>query len=162
MERRITMKRLGVVLAVALLVGGTVGIAQAQSAATPPESAYHGSLGPAASYPPDYYGIQGLKGFVSEGRAGGYVGYPPDYSNTPNSSGWIHMKEESVVGKITELDLPHKTLALDNGMEFMLAPSFEFTSDPALGQEVEVIYEEQGAQKIAHSVDVGFEGRGSD
>jgi hypothetical protein len=47
-------------------------------------------------------------------------------------------------------------------MQFTLAPSFQFTSAPALGQEVEVIYEAQGGQNVAHSVDAGFEGQGSE
>jgi hypothetical protein len=89
------MKRLGVVLAVVLLVGWVVGMAQAQTASTEP---YHGSLGPAVSYPPDYNGIQSPKGFVSEGQAGGYVGYPPDYSNAPSTSGWAHETSGGYVG----------------------------------------------------------------
>jgi len=73
------------VLAAGLLVGAGADMAMAQTT-----QAYHGSAGPAVSYPPDYYGIQSLKGFASEGQAGGYVGYPSDYSNTPSTNGWIH------------------------------------------------------------------------
>ena len=68
-------------------------------------------------------------------------------------------KEMSVVGKITDFDLARGRLTLDNGFQFSLAPSFEFTSSPAVGQKVEVIYDEQGGQKVAHSIDQSFEGQ---
>jgi len=86
------MKMLGVVLAVGLLIGGAMGMAQAQSAGTPPAGteAYHGSMGPAVSYPPAYYGNTNVNGWTHDEKAGGYVGYPPDYSTTPNTNGWIH------------------------------------------------------------------------
>lgn len=70
--------------------------------------------------------------------------------------------EMSTIGTITEVDLANGTMTLDNGMEFKLAPSFQYTSAPAVGQNVEVIYDEQGSQKTAHSVDVGFEGPSND
>jgi len=58
-------------------------------------------------------------------------------------------------GKITEVDLGRGTLTLDTGMQFTIAPNFEFTSAPAVGQDVEVTYDEQNGQKVAHSIDVG-------
>ena len=67
--------------------------------------------------------------------------------------------EMSTVGTITEIDLADGTLTLDNGMQFKLAPSFQFTSAPRLGDQVEVIYDQEGSQNVAHSVDSGFYGQ---
>ena len=69
-----------------------------------------------------------------------------------------HQAEISVVGKITDFNLSRGTLTLDDGMQFTLAPSFEYTSFPAIGEQVEVIYDVEGGQKVAHSIDAGFEG----
>jgi hypothetical protein len=66
-----------------------------------------------------------------------------------------HQTELSTMGKIAAVDLAHGTLTLDTGAQFSLAHSFEFTSSPALGQEVQVTYGEQGGQKVAHIIDVG-------
>jgi hypothetical protein len=66
-----------------------------------------------------------------------------------------HQPARSTMGKITAVDLANGTLALDTGEQFRLAPSFEFTSAPALGQDVQVTYDEQGGQKVIHIIDVG-------
>jgi hypothetical protein len=66
-----------------------------------------------------------------------------------------HQMELSTMGKITAVDFANGTLALDTGEQFKLAPSFEFTSAPALGQDVQVTYDEQGGQKVVHIIDVG-------
>jgi hypothetical protein len=78
------------------------------------------------------------------------IGQP---GNMPDNG--YHQTEMLAVGKITAIDLAHGTLTLDNGTQFRLPPSFEYTSFPALGQEVQVTYGEQGGQKIAHIIDVG-------
>jgi hypothetical protein len=95
MQRRINVKTLLVVLAVGLLVGAAVGMAQAQNAGAPPGGmeAYHGYAGPAVSYPSDYNGFRNVDGWDHNIQAGGYAGYPTDYSNGPNTSGWIHMSK---------------------------------------------------------------------
>lgn len=87
----------------------------------------------------------------------------PAFAQTADSAGQpgtmpengYHQTELSTMGKITAVDLANGTLTLDTGMEFRLAPSFEFTSAPALGQEVQVTYGEQGGQNVAHIIDVG-------
>jgi uncharacterized protein DUF1344 len=58
-------------------------------------------------------------------------------------------------GKIVEIDLARGTMTLDNGAEFTLAPNFEFTSSPAVGQEVDVTFDQQNGQNVAHIVEVG-------
>jgi hypothetical protein len=63
--------------------------------------------------------------------------------------------EKSTMGTITAVDLANGTLTLDTGEQFKLAPSVEYTSAPALGQAVQVMYDEQGGQQVAHSVEVG-------
>jgi hypothetical protein len=78
---------------------------------------------------------------------------PMQLGNMPENG--YHQTELSTMGRITAVDLASGTLALDTGEQFKLAPSFEFTSAPALGQEVQVTYGEQGGQKIAHIIDVG-------
>jgi hypothetical protein len=84
---------------------------------------------------------------------------PTQPGNMPE--GGYHQTEMSVKGKITELDLSAGTVTLDNGTQFTLAPSLQFTSFPALGQDVEVQYDEQGGQRVARSIDQSVRG-GSD
>jgi len=67
----------------------------------------------------------------------------------------------SVTGKITELDLAGGTVTLDNGTQFTLATSFQFTSFPAVGQDVEVLYDEQGGKQVARSIDQSGRGGNS-
>ena len=71
-----------------------------------------------------------------------------------NESGY-HQKEMLATGRITEVDLANGTVTLDTGAEFTLSPSLQYTSFPALGQEVQVTYSEQGGQKVARIIDVG-------
>jgi hypothetical protein len=78
-----------------------------------------------------------------------------------NDNGY-NQHEAMVHGKITEIDLARGTLTLDNGTELTLAPNFEFTSFPAIGQEVDVTYDEQNGQKVVHIIDVGGNGGGAD
>jgi hypothetical protein len=66
-----------------------------------------------------------------------------------------HQTELSTMGRITAVDLANGTLTLDTGEQFTLAHNFEFTSSPALGQDVQVTYDEQGGQKVAHNIDLG-------
>lgn len=67
----------------------------------------------------------------------------------------------SVMGKIVELDLSQGTVTLDNGEQFTLAPSFQYTSFPAIGQQVEVTYQEEGGKRVAHSIEVNSTGDSS-
>lgn len=60
-----------------------------------------------------------------------------------------------VMGRITELDLARGTVTLDNGMEFALPLSFQFTSFPAIGQEVVVSYVEEGGRPTVRSIEIG-------
>jgi hypothetical protein len=66
-----------------------------------------------------------------------------------------HQTGMSTMGRIAAVDLANGTLTLDTGYQFKLAPNFEFTSAPALGQDVQVIYDEQGGQKVAHDIELG-------
>jgi hypothetical protein len=84
----------------------------------------------------------------------------PGTINMPESG--VHQTEMMVTGKITELDLAGGTVTLDNGTHFTLAPSLQFTSFPALGQDVEVLYDEQGGQRVARSIDQSGRGGNSD
>ena len=86
---------------------------------------------------------------------------PPDQPGNMPESG-VHQTEMTVMGKITELDLAGGTVTLDNGTQFTLAPSLQFTSAPAVGQDVEVQYGEQGGQRVARSVDQSVRGGNSD
>lgn len=78
---------------------------------------------------------------------------PSTPGNMPESG--YHQKEMLATGKITEIDLAKGTVTLDTGTEFTLAPSLQYTSFPALGQEVQVTYSEEGGQKVARIIDVG-------
>ena len=76
---------------------------------------------------------------------------------TMNDNGY-HQPQMTVEGKITVFDLTRGMVILDNGMEFTLAPSFEYTSLPAIGQDVQVTYDEQGGQNVARDIEVGTTG----
>jgi hypothetical protein len=83
----------------------------------------------------------------------------PGTINMPE--GGVHQAEMTVMGKITELDLAGGTVTLDNGTQFALAPSLQFTSAPALGQDVELLYDEQGGKRVARSIDQSVKGGSS-
>jgi hypothetical protein len=85
---------------------------------------------------------------------------PVQPGNMPD--GGYHQTGMTAMGKITELDLAAGTVTLDNGTQFTLAPSLQFTSAPALGQDVEVQYDEQGGQRVARSIDQSVRGGNSD
>ena len=74
----------------------------------------------------------------------------------------IHQTEVTVTGRITDLDLAGGTVTLDNGTQFTLAPSLELTSAPAVGQEVEMLVDEQGGQRVVRSIDQSVRGGNSD
>jgi Protein of unknown function (DUF1344) len=74
-----------------------------------------------------------------------------DQPSQPGGSGEMML----TTGTITEVDLAGGTLTLDNGTQFTLPPLFQYTSFPTLGQEVAVIYVEEGGQNVARSIDVG-------
>ncbi len=78
---------------------------------------------------------------------------PSQPGNMPDSG--YHQSEMMTSGKITAVDLAQGTLTLDNGMEFTLAPSFQFTSFPVLGQDVAVTYDTQNGHNVARIIDVG-------
>ncbi len=66
-----------------------------------------------------------------------------------------HQTQMTVVGKIASIDLSQGTLILDNGMQFTLPQSFEFTSFPGAGQDVKVTYDMQGGQNVLRIIDQG-------
>ncbi len=71
-----------------------------------------------------------------------------------NDSGY-HQSEVLATGRIMEIDLSKGTITLDSGMEFTLSPALQYTSAPAMGQDVEVTYSEQGGQNVARIIEVG-------
>ena len=82
---------------------------------------------------------------------------PPSASGNMPESG-AHQKERLEAGRITEIDLANGTVTLDTGTQFALAPSLQYTSFPALGQEVAVTYSEQDGKKVARVIDVHTSG----
>lgn len=83
----------------------------------------------------------------------------PEPGTVTKSDSGFQQTRMATVGKITAIDLAEGTLTLDDGTQFTLPPSFQFTSFPALGEQVEVVYEEQGGQKVARSIDAGWAGQ---
>ncbi|HEX7551168.1 MAG TPA: DUF1344 domain-containing protein [Candidatus Methylomirabilis sp.] len=123
-----------IVLAVGLLVGGSAAMALAQSS--------QGMGGPIPSYPPDAYRAMDT-----------------------SQPGWIHTGQQielTVDGKITALDLAHRTMALDDGEQFTLPASLEYTSLPRIGQAVEVTFAEQNGQKVVRWIDLDDTGHSHD
>jgi hypothetical protein len=57
---------------------------------------------------------------------------------------------------ITDIDLANRTLTLQDGERFTLAPSVAETSTPEIGEQVEVTYDVEGGQKVVHEIDMGF------
>lgn len=80
---------------------------------------------------------------------------------TMGESGY-HQKEMLTAGKITEIDLANGTVTLDTGVQFTLSPALQYTSFPALGEDVQVTYSEEGGQKVARIIDVGGPGSQGD
>jgi len=69
-------------------------------------------------------------------------------------------KEMVETGKIAEVDIANGTVTLDNGTQFTLAPSLQYTNFPATGQEVQVTYSEQDGKKVARIIDAKTTGGG--
>jgi hypothetical protein len=78
---------------------------------------------------------------------------PTQPGNMPENG--AHQTEMSVVGKIATVDLSQGTLTLDNGTQFTLPQSFEFTSFPEVGQDVAVTYDVQNGKNVLRIIDVG-------
>ena len=72
----------------------------------------------------------------------------------PAAAQWVHQTETVALGRITAVDLQRGTLTLDTGVQFTLAPSLQYTTTPAINQEVQVTYGEQGGQKVARIIDL--------
>jgi hypothetical protein len=62
--------------------------------------------------------------------------------------------EMTVVGKIKEIDIANRMLTLEDGTRFTLPPSLEYSSFPRTGDQVDVTYDEQGAEKTVRWIDV--------
>ena len=77
------------------------------------------------------------------------------YDLGPMNQGGFHQGEVLATGRITEIDLSKGTLALDTGMQFTLSPSLQYTSFPALGDDVQVTYSEHDGHNVARIIDVG-------
>lgn len=76
---------------------------------------------------------------------------------TMNESGY-HQTEVLATGRITELDLSKGTVTLDTGMQFSLSPTLQYTSFPALGEDVQITYVPQVDENdanVARIIDVG-------
>ncbi len=67
---------------------------------------------------------------------------------------WAGRTEMVALGRITAVDLQRGTLMLDTGPRFTLAPTVQYTTTPAINQEVQVTYSEQGGQKVARIIDI--------
>jgi hypothetical protein len=78
-----------------------------------------------------------------------------DPGTTSQSESTVGQKERLATGRITEVDLSKGTVTLDTGDQFTLSPALQYTSFPAVGEEVQVTYSEQGGQKVARIIDVG-------
>ena len=70
------------------------------------------------------------------------------------SENGVHQAETTVVGKIKEIDLANRMLTLDDGTQFMLPGTLEYSSFPRTGDQVEVTFDEQGGQKAVRWIDV--------
>ncbi len=87
-------------------------------------------------------------------------GYPQTESQmkdsaSPDLSDEISVQEVNTIrGRISEVDLANGTLTLDDGRMLALPPSFMYTSFPAVGQEVEVYFFEDGGHQVVHSIEV--------
>ena len=60
----------------------------------------------------------------------------------------------AVEGKIKVVDLSQGTLTLEDGTQFTLPPSFQYTSFPAIGDQVQVRYAREGDQKVIRAIDI--------
>ncbi len=130
------------VLAVGLLIWGTAGMALAAQGV----------------YISDYSSPMDTTqpGWTHDIPGNAYVGYPPDYSSAPNAHGWINEGSQgalTVTGTITTIDFANRTLALDDGEQFVLPVSLEYTNLPKVGDPVEVTFSQQNGQKMVRWID---------
>jgi hypothetical protein len=88
----------------------------------------------------------------------GQPGQAGAYTPTEGGSGQM----QSVMGRIVSIDLSEGTLTLDNGTQFRLPQSFQYTSFPVIGQETEVTYVEQGGQKVVRSIEAASPGQSNE
>ena len=106
-----------------------------------------------------FTGVAVLAVLVFTTPAFAQVTSPPSASGNMPESG-AQQKEMVATGRITEIDLANGTVTLDTGTQFALAPSLQYTSFPAPGQEVAVTYSEQDGEKLARVIDVQTSGGG--
>ena len=137
------MKFFLAVVAVGLVVWGVEGVALAAQGV----------------YIPDYSSPTNTTqpGWMHNIPGNAYVGYPPDYSTAPKTNGWINEGQQgdlTATGKITNLDFAHRTLALDDGKQFTLPASLEYSNFPTIGEPVEVTFSEQNGQKVVRWIDL--------
>ena len=66
-----------------------------------------------------------------------------------------NMDSVSIRGTIAELDVANGTMTLQDGTRLVLPPLFQFTSFPAVGQEVDVDFVKDGDKMGVHSINVG-------
>jgi hypothetical protein len=64
-------------------------------------------------------------------------------------------KETTVHGVISNFDLANRTMTLEDGEQFTLAPSVAETSFPEIGEQVDLTYDVEGGQKVVHMIDMG-------
>jgi Protein of unknown function (DUF1344) len=87
---------------------------------------------------------------------------PPDSRQGSPDGTSPHMDTlVAVEGKIQSVDLSQGTLTLDDGTQFVLPSSFQYTSYPRVGDEVQVTYAQDGAQKVVRILDINTPGDSS-
>jgi len=87
------------------------------------------------------------------------LGTPLNYTSPMETAqtGWLFASQQAalmVTGTITNLDFAHRTLTLNDGESFTLPASLEYSSLPAIGQEVEVTFAEQNGQNVVRWIDL--------
>jgi hypothetical protein len=91
-------------------------------------------------------------GFLLVTSASAQMSEQPGIEATSNDGSGQSMV--TVVGKISTVDLSQGTLTLEDGTQLTLPPSFEYTSFPAIGDQVEVTYAREGENRVVREVDI--------
>lgn len=90
-------------------------------------------------------------------------------ADLPNQSGPDRVNPQgderltTVVGTIATVDLARGIVTLNDETELTLPPSFQPTSLPAVGEEVEVTFAEHGTTKLIRAIELdtgGYRGQG--
>lgn len=94
---------------------------------------------------------------MAGGSAYAQSAWPDQYGSPTSGMGSDPSKFEqkmvTIEGEIKSIDLSDHTLTLQDGTQFKLPTTFEYTSLPVTGEHVQVTYDDEGGQKVVSQIE---------